>query len=227
MAEAPNDGEAQELQRIVRFVTRPGPRFGLALALLRDRAGRTIATPAIANLNHSRDKLQTMLDARVVLWLMEASYASFRSHAWDLHEVMLTTAEFGRASSRTEVARGLDKDRVQHASGSAAITSGFALNATMHNEHADEPISDRQLVDELARVTWDSDEARLVVTEAGLPPQFMPSFNTPRVFWSRVVEQAANGAIAGGVDAIAHAAARQYPHNPVFTRYLAQRGLDD
>ncbi|MEM9461294.1 MAG: effector-associated domain EAD1-containing protein [Myxococcota bacterium] len=254
MAEAPDGDQTQEFQRLHRFLTRPGPRFGLALALvqdphsfeqtrntveqrvtgegstvhtltlnathrnadltahmqvtseganclfvigldelLRDRAGRMLATTAIANLNHNRDKLPTMLDVRVVLWLLEASYPSFRHFAWDLHEVMLTRAEFGSTRLR----------------------------------RTDDFTSEGEWIDELAKVAWEPYVARLVAKEAGFPTQRLPVFDDPRVFWARVVHSAANGAIVGGTDAILHAAARRHPDNPVFRRHLAGRGFDD
>lgn len=267
MAEALDGDQTQEFQRLHRFLTRPGPRFGLALALvheprraeqirqtveqrvthegstvhtltlnathrnadlaahmrvtsegadclfvvgldelLRDRAGRMLATTAIANLNHNRDKLPTMLDARVVLWLLEASYPSFRHFAWDLHEVMLTRAEFGQALPRVEATRGIDSARDQSASSTAARM---------------------ELVDELAKVAWDPYDARLMANEAGFPPGRLPAFDTPRLFWARVIEEAANGAIAGGTYSIVRTAARRYSDNPVFRRHLAGRWLDD
>ncbi len=147
--------DAEELERIFRFATRPGPRFGLALVLYVDPAlarehrvrllerirargqraaivefdsdddqqdlverlssaststevlfvvgldrlvidnlGRTRWTSAIANLNQRRDELPQLIDARVVFWIAEAAYSSLMEVAWDLCQVMLTTAEF-------------------------------------------------------------------------------------------------------------------------------------
>jgi len=146
--------DARELDRLARFVTRPGPRFGLALALFADArvarearaqlaaeaaaAGKTVATleldhddgsadlvarmieagagadalwvvgldrlivdglgrlrqtPAIANLNQRRDELPELLELRVVFWLAREHDAAFGEVAWDLLQVILTTAE--------------------------------------------------------------------------------------------------------------------------------------
>lgn len=149
--------DARELERLYRFLTRPGPRFGLALALyadaglareyrdelveriedlidagpveiveighdevgvdlferivaasgraplvfvvglaqlLVDAFGRPRRSVAIANLNHKRDKLPAAVTARVVFWLPEPLYPQLTDAAWDLCQVMLTTAEF-------------------------------------------------------------------------------------------------------------------------------------
>lgn len=80
-------------------------------------------------------------------------------------------------------------------------------------------VSDEALIDELARVLYDSDQATLAARNAGFPVQSMPTFRTAQVFWSRIVEDARNGAVRGGVESVASVAARLYPGNPVFTRY--------
>jgi SEFIR domain/TIR domain/Effector-associated domain 1 len=80
-------------------------------------------------------------------------------------------------------------------------------------------ITDEVLVDELARVLSDADEARLVVKRAGFSPANVPSFRMPIVFWTNMVESARNGMIAGGVKAVADAAAKMYPGNAVFGHY--------
>ncbi|PRQ06303.1 hypothetical protein [Enhygromyxa salina] len=144
--------DEQELDRLRRFSTRPGPRFGLAIAicadmvlaeqhraaltklvdkriatvefqhedersdlvqpimdaaanadvvfvvgldrLVTDSFGRTRNAPAVANLNQRRDELPELLDARVVFWVAKSAYPSLSEVAWDLCQVMLTTAEF-------------------------------------------------------------------------------------------------------------------------------------
>lgn len=80
-------------------------------------------------------------------------------------------------------------------------------------------VSDDALVDELARVLYDSDQAMLAARKAGFPVQSMPTFRTAQVFWSRIVEDARNGAVQGGVQSVASVAAKLYPGNAVFTRY--------
>lgn len=80
------------------------------------------------------------------------------------------------------------------------------------------------LVAELARVYWDADQATTLVRAAGFPPALMPAFKTPIVFWAAVAEGAANGALAGGVKALADAAAKQYRANQIFTSYGSAPG---
>lgn len=83
-------------------------------------------------------------------------------------------------------------------------------------------VSEETLLQELARVFAESEEATSVARAAGLPPGRTPAFRLPFVFWSRVIEDARNGAFAGGVRAVARAALQQQPHNPVFRRFLGQ-----
>jgi tetratricopeptide (TPR) repeat protein len=146
--------DSAEIDRLYRFLTRTGPRFGLAIAICADRVlaaeareqlreqlkraklrvatlelhydderhdivqrmidasadadalfvvgldrlvtdvfGRTRQTTAIANLNQRRDDLPNVLDVRVVFWVSKAAYPSLSDVAWDLCQVMLTTAE--------------------------------------------------------------------------------------------------------------------------------------
>jgi tetratricopeptide (TPR) repeat protein len=146
--------DSAEINRLFRFLTRTGPRFGLAIAICADRVlaaeareqlreqlrseglrvatlelhydderhdivqrmidasagadalfvvgldrlvtdvfGRTRQTTAIANLNQRRDDLPNVLDVRVVFWVSKAAYPSLSDVAWDLCQVMLTTAE--------------------------------------------------------------------------------------------------------------------------------------
>lgn len=79
--------------------------------------------------------------------------------------------------------------------------------------------SDEELVDELARVLSDGDEAKMVARRAGFSPANIPSFRVPLVFWSHMVDAARNGMIAGGVKAVAEAAAIMYPGNSMFHCY--------
>lgn len=83
-------------------------------------------------------------------------------------------------------------------------------------------VSDETLLDELALVFSDEDTAVIVARAAGLPAAWTPTFRQPLVFWSKVIEEARNGAFAGGVQAVARAALRRKPTNLVFKRYLGQ-----
>ncbi len=76
-----------------------------------------------------------------------------------------------------------------------------------------------ELIDELARVMSDSEEATTAVRRAGFPRASVPSFTIARVFWTRVVEDAANGKLVDGVRALVDEASRLYPGNSVFGRF--------
>lgn len=80
-------------------------------------------------------------------------------------------------------------------------------------------VTEEELVVELAKVLAEPDSARLVARRAGLAAWHVPVFRVPIVFWSSVVEAARNGAIEGGVQALADAAADHFPGNKRFTRY--------
>lgn len=77
----------------------------------------------------------------------------------------------------------------------------------------------RPLVDELARVFWESERAEVFVLRAGLPPQMMPRFSTPIAFWEKIAMEAESGGIPGGMPALGVAAAGIYPSNRIFARY--------
>jgi hypothetical protein len=83
-------------------------------------------------------------------------------------------------------------------------------------------ITDDSLVDELAKVLSDADQARLVAQRAGFSAGHIPAFRMPIVFWTTMVEAARNGAIAGGVKAVAEAAAKLYPANPIYSGYRSR-----
>lgn len=148
--------DTRERKRLLGFMTRPGPRFGLATALFADArhaaavredltaasreqgqrvgvlefsfedgerdlvaaiqaagkanievlfvlnlellvvdaAGVLRRTSAVANLNQRRDELPQLLDVRVVFWLPQEADRPLSEVAWDLCQMMLTTAEF-------------------------------------------------------------------------------------------------------------------------------------
>ncbi len=77
------------------------------------------------------------------------------------------------------------------------------------------------LIDELARVFWQAEQAVLVARLAGFPVQSMPAFKLPRVFWSTVIEAASNGMLPGGVQPIAAAALHEGGANLVFETYAS------
>jgi len=78
------------------------------------------------------------------------------------------------------------------------------------------------LIDELARVIYEPESARVLVLRARFPAADLPVFDVPQVFWSRVIRAAADGKLVGGVRAVVDAAAKRYPGNLVFAGYRAQ-----
>jgi len=82
-------------------------------------------------------------------------------------------------------------------------------------------ITEQRIVDALAEAFADEGMAREVVKRAGFPPAQTPVFRVPLVFWSKVVTDARNGVIRGGVRAIVEEAVELAPHNGVLQRYLA------
>jgi len=76
-----------------------------------------------------------------------------------------------------------------------------------------------ELVEELARVVWQAEVAQVLVLSAGFPAQDLPSFTTPRMFWSFVIWGAVDGKVVGGVKMVADRAAKAYPANEVFAAY--------
>jgi formylglycine-generating enzyme required for sulfatase activity len=76
-----------------------------------------------------------------------------------------------------------------------------------------------ELVDELARVFWDAEAARVLVQRAGFPTPYVPDFKTALGFWSVVISEARHGRIRGGAQAVVDEAVRQYPGNSIFTAY--------
>ncbi len=76
--------------------------------LLLDSGGRPRTTAAIANLNARRDELPERVVARVVLWVSDDGGRSLSEQAWDLVQVVLTTAEFEGTTRVPIPARGFE-----------------------------------------------------------------------------------------------------------------------
>jgi hypothetical protein len=130
-------------------------------------------------------------------------------------------AEWGRGIARLTTT--VEKRR-QPPSGGGATRAAEASPPARASAaaHGGGDVSDEALIDELARVLYDSDQAMLAARNAGFPVQSMPTFRTAQVFWSRIVEDARNGAVRGGVGSVASVAAKLYPGNAVFIRYRAR-----
>lgn len=77
---------------------------------------------------------------------------------------------------------------------------------------------ERRVINELARVLHEQSRAEVLVLDAGFPIEILPSFVTPQVFWARVVRDARNGALHGGLGPILVRASKLYPANPVFAQ---------
>lgn len=100
------------------------------------------------------------------------------------------------------------------ASAASSTSSGSETTMTM--------ITVERLVEELANVVVDPEDARNVAKAAGFAPARIPVFRMPDLFWNAIVEAAGHGAIAGKVQAVADAAAKLFPTNDVFKRYRAK-----
>ena len=79
---------------------------------------------------------------------------------------------------------------------------------------------EQQLVDELARVFWDPQQAKMFAVRVGIQRQDMPQFQNSGDFWMEIALQADDRGIPGGLKAFGKAAAAQYPGNATFKRYL-------
>jgi hypothetical protein len=81
---------------------------------------------------------------------------------------------------------------------------------------SEDRISMKAVVDELAKVFWESDNAVSLAAAAGFPKPMMPAFKTPLPFWEEVAHKACDGAIPGGLQPIIDEAAKRYPSNACF-----------
>lgn len=81
------------------------------------------------------------------------------------------------------------------------------------------------LVDQLATVLSDLDEARELVRSVGFPPPDVPFVKTARVFWSLVIQGIRDGKITGGVEPVIEAAAKRFPGNAVFARLRSEASV--
>lgn len=84
-------------------------------------------------------------------------------------------------------------------------------------------IDDEALIDELARVLASPDDALALLQRSGFPAEHVPKLPTAAGFWHLIVSAARSGALDGGVEAIAIAAAASFPENLVFRHYLKLR----
>jgi len=99
----------------------------------------------------------------------------------------------------------------------------LVLVASESNRHTLE-----EVVDELARVLNDPDGARELLLRARFPSEDIPIFDTPRVFWARVLRAAADGKTLGGVRAIVERATASFPGNEIFANYaLTAQGASE
>jgi tetratricopeptide (TPR) repeat protein len=73
------------------------------------------------------------------------------------------------------------------------------------------------LADVFARISSDSDAARMIALRAGFPPAYLPEFKTAYQFWSVVVEQAYNGRIE--LEQLVREAVKQFPYNAELREY--------
>lgn len=98
----------------------------------------------------------------------------------------------------------------------------------MTGEGAPEPVEgssgnydEQEIVNTLARLLNDKDQAVMAATRAGIPMAGLPDFRTPLLFWTKIVEEASKGANPGGVRALLDQAAQSYPYDRELARHLA------
>ena len=82
------------------------------------------------------------------------------------------------------------------------------------------------LVEELARVFCNREDAILLIQRSGFPEILMPDFKNPIIFWTTIRTESNNGALRGGIDAIIAEAARLYPENTTFNPSSASKPVD-
>ncbi len=97
------------------------------------------------------------------------------------------------------------------------------VRALEHDDGADEQTSEDEVFWEISRVFCDRDRAIFLVMSAGFPAAMVPYFTTPLLFWSKVLEEVRNGALADGVWSLVDEVARMYPGNSVFARGIRPR----
>jgi hypothetical protein len=84
----------------------------------------------------------------------------------------------------------------------------------------------QRVIEALATIFHDRDKAVLLAKDAGFPASRLPDFTTAIAFWTKVSGESRHGALAGGMRPIIEAAAKSYPHNPMFTGYLRSDAND-
>lgn len=79
------------------------------------------------------------------------------------------------------------------------------------------------LIQQLAKVFDDAPKARRLLELSGVPVEQIPPWGQPAPldYWRTVCREADHGLVAGGVAALVGAAAGEYRHNPVFSRWVA------
>lgn len=82
--------------------------------------------------------------------------------------------------------------------------------------------SHQPLIDALAEVISEPEEARAVALRAGFPREDLPVFKTARLFWEHVVKASIDGKTDSGVGALAEEATKLYPHNEVFAGHRSE-----
>jgi hypothetical protein len=76
-----------------------------------------------------------------------------------------------------------------------------------------------ELVDELAKVFGDREQAAALLHRVGFPRPLTPAFSNPFSYWTKVLEEIEHGAPPGRIRSLARVAAGLYPSNAVFGRH--------
>ena len=101
---------------------------------------------------------------------------------------------------------------------SRSVAETMADDSVREVDTSNERVRVEHLLDELATVFSEREQAVLLASKAGFPKSQLPKFTTSLAFWTHVVADARNGAIPGGIQPFLDAAATLFPHNTVFTK---------
>lgn len=191
------DARSDLVARIVAAATDAAAVFVVGLdRLVTDSLGNTRETSAVANLNQRRDELPGLVPARVVFWVSKAGHSSLLEVAWDLCQVMLTTAEFEAVGEREIEPRAADEvpEWMMLASESEApgIESQLESLARIHattrnpNSRADAAASAAELAIRLGRARDGADwleRAAAAAVEADDPRQAAAHYRRLGQLW--------------------------------------------
>lgn len=113
------------------------------------------------------------------------------------------------------------EEAVSGSVGASAVSATPALSgkASVPSVKDDGPLDVERVVDLLANVLSDGQQATLVAERAGFPRGQLPAFTSSLVFWHKVVNQANDGMLPGGARPLLQQAAKLFPNHPELARW--------